>query len=183
MAGEGGEVRGSRFDRDAHRWIAKGLLCVRIKQMFALLAFGPYLIQDVAPKAELKLDKTSAVVGQAVKGKVTITFGEGLHAYQNPPTGEYQIPLKLEAAKGTTLIKAIYPKGEDFLMSGEATPSKVYKDKIEIPVIVKAPTRPGKQTIKLSVNYQQCNDSACFPPGTVDVTGTLTVSIPPKKKG
>jgi DsbC/DsbD-like thiol-disulfide interchange protein len=145
------------------------------------LALLPALAQDVAPKAELKLDKATAVVGQAVKGKVTVSFAEGLHAYQNPPVGEYEIPLKIEAAKGTTLVKAVYPKGEDFLMSGATAPTKVYKDKVEIPVILKAPSKAGKQTLKLSVNYQQCNDSACFPPGKVDITGTLTVSAPAKK--
>jgi DsbC/DsbD-like thiol-disulfide interchange protein len=150
---------------------------------FALLiASVAAFAQDSAPQAELKLDKTTAVAGSTIKGKVILTFAEGLHGYQNPPSEDYQIPTKIEALKGTTLLKAMYPKGEPFLMAGEKTPAMVYQGRIEIPVQIKVPAKAGKQTVKLAVNYQQCNESACFPPGKLDISSTLTVTAPPKKK-
>jgi DsbC/DsbD-like thiol-disulfide interchange protein len=146
------------------------------------LASALSLAQDTAPKAELKLEKSSAVAGSIVKGKIVLTFAAGLHGYQNPPSESYQIPVKVEPVKGTTLLKAIYPKGEPFLMSGDEKPSMVYANRIEIPIQIKAPAKAGKQVIKLSLSYQQCNESACFPPGTLDLVGKLTVTAPVKKK-
>ncbi len=138
--------------------------------------------QDTAPKAQLKLDKACAVAGSTLKGKIILTFADGLHGYQNPPSEDYQIPTKIEAAKGTTLLKALYPKGEPFLMAGEQKPAMVYQGRVEIPVEIKVPAKAGKHTIKLTVNYQQCNDSSCFPPGKIDLATALTVTAPPKKK-
>ncbi|MEZ0325375.1 MAG: protein-disulfide reductase DsbD domain-containing protein [Fimbriimonas sp.] len=150
---------------------------------FALLAATVLsFAQDIAPKAELKLDKTTAVAGSTVKGKIILTFADGLHGYQNPPSDDYQIPTKIEAAKGTTLLKTIYPKGEPFLMSGEEKPAMVYQGRVEIPVEIKVPAKAGKQTIKLAVNYQQCNDNSCFPPGKIELSSKLTVTAAPKKK-
>jgi DsbC/DsbD-like thiol-disulfide interchange protein len=142
------------------------------------LGFG----QEVVPKATLTLDKATAVAGSVVSGKVTITFDSGLHGYQNPPTLDYQIPLKLEAQKGSLIYTARFPKGVPFLMEGEKEPSMVYENTIEIPVWVKASATPGQRPVKLTVTYQQCNASSCFPPGSLDISAPLTVTPAPKPK-
>lgn len=141
------------------------------------------LAQDSAPKGTLKLDKPSGVAGAVLKGTITLTFAEGLHAYQNPPTESFQIPVTVAAAKGTTLAKTTYPKGVPFLMAGEEKPSLVYQGTVTIPVELKLATKAGKQTIKLSVDYQQCNDSSCYPPGKLELSTTVNVTAAPKKKG
>ncbi len=138
--------------------------------------------QDIAPKAQLKLDKATAVAGSVIKGKVLLTFAESLHGYQNPPSESYQIPTKIEAAKGTTLLKALYPKGQPFLMAGDEKPSMVYQGKVEIPVEIRVPAKPGKHSIKLVVNYQQCDDNSCFAPGMLDIATALTVTAAPAPK-
>ncbi|MEZ0324661.1 MAG: protein-disulfide reductase DsbD domain-containing protein, partial [Fimbriimonas sp.] len=58
----------------------------------------------------------------------------------------------------------------------------VYQGRVEIPVEIKVPAKAGKQTIKLAVNYQQCNESSCFPPGKIALISKLTVTAAPKKK-
>jgi DsbC/DsbD-like thiol-disulfide interchange protein len=143
--------------------------------LLATIAFA----QDVVPKAELKLDKVTAIAGSTVKGHITLTFSEGLHGYQNPPTVDYQIPVKVSAPKGTTLSKVSYPKGVDFLMAGETSPSKVYEGRLEIPVEIKVGKKPGKTTIKLTIDYQQCNMSSCFPPSKLEVRAPLTITKKP----
>ena len=130
-----------------------------------------------APTATLKFDKPSAAAGSVVKGTLTITFADGLHGYQNPPADEYEIPVTVKVIeKGFTLVKAIYPKGEDFTMAGESKPIKVYKGTITIPVQLKAATKLGTYNVNVRVDYQQCNDSACFPPGNVIAKGKLAVT-------
>lgn len=129
-----------------------------------------------APTATLKFDKPSAAAGSVVKGTLTITFADGLHGYQNPPADEYEIPVTVKVIeKGFTLVKATYPKGDDFTMAGESKPIKVYKGTITIPVILKAASKPGTYNVNVRVDYQQCNESACFPPGNVIAKSKLAV--------
>ncbi len=151
--------------------------------VFAIAAAAFVAAQaEEAPKVSLKLDKTSAPVGSVVKGTLTVSFGAGLHGYQNPPTIDYQIATKVVAGKGTVLSKVTYPKGSPFLMAGEEKPSMVYADTITIPVEIKVTGKPGLQTVNLTLNYQQCTDTNCFPPSTVDASAKLAVTkpVPPK---
>jgi len=161
--------------------------------MRRLLASLPLLIaataavaQSTPPTATLKFDKPTAAAGAVVKGTLTITFADGLHGYQNPPTDEYQIPLTVKVIeKGFKLIKVSYPKGEDYTGS-DAKTIKVYKGTISVPVEIKAGAKPATYDVNVEVNYQQCNDNACFPPGQVVAKGRLVVAKPPKvtaKKG
>src|SRR5690348_10112222 len=81
---------------------------------------------NTAPAVKLVLPK-EAKPGATVKGTVELTFAEGLHGYQNPPTDEYQIPVKVDAeTKGFTL-KATYPKGIMKAIGGDPKPSAVYE--------------------------------------------------------
>lgn len=139
------------------------------------LALGHALFQESAPKAQLTLPK-QVVAGSPVKGVVTVTFAKGLHGYQNPPTSEYEIPVKITfAQKGFKLVKATYPKGVDMKLQGEDKPSKVYEGTIKIPVEISTPAKPGSYRVSMFVGYQQCNDSSCFPPATLVVKGSFSV--------
>jgi len=142
--------------------------------VLAAAAFGQ---GGTPPTATLKFDKPSAVPGATVTGTLTLTFAEGLHGYQNPPSDEFQIPVKIEVVeKGFTLVKASYPKGVDFSMAGETKPAKVYQGKITIPITLKAATKPGTYNVNIRVNYQECNANSCFPPGVVVVKDALKVA-------
>jgi DsbC/DsbD-like thiol-disulfide interchange protein len=160
--------------------------CMNARIVFAaalMLLAALVLAQETKPKATLKFDKPTAVAGTTVKAKLILTFAEGLHGYQNPPTEDYQIPVEVTAAKGTTLGKVSYPKGKPFLMMGETKPSMVYEGTVEIPVEIKVQPRAGRQTVKVVVKYQQCTESNCFPPGQFEVTAVLNVTAAPRKGG
>jgi uncharacterized protein len=143
--------------------------------LFTFLLSLSAFAQEEKPRAELRLEKPSVRAGETVRGVVVVTFAPGLHGYQNPPSLDYQIPVKVEAEKGTTLLKAKYPTGIPFRMQGETEDSLVYEGTIEIPIEIKAPANGGKAKVELVVRYQQCDDSSCFPPGTLRITGELTV--------
>jgi len=135
------------------------------------LVLAPKL-QDVAPKVAFKLDPKSLVAGGTLKGTVTLTFSDGFHAYPNPPANDSNIPVSIVAAKGGKLVKVVYPKGEPLVPTD---PSLVYKGVVEFGVQLKAAAKPGKQVVALEVHYQQCDDKACFPPGTVTVSSTAVL--------
>jgi len=128
-----------------------------------------------APKVSLKLQPT-AQANKAMHGVLTVTFATGLHGYQNPPTDPDLIPITVKAAdKSVRLIMVDYPKGKPSKVIGESKPINIYEGTIQIPVILQAPAKLGKTSIKLSLGYQMCNASACFPPGKVVAESTITV--------
>ncbi|CAN5484242.1 hypothetical protein BH11ARM1_BH11ARM1_07760 [soil metagenome] len=151
------------------------LLCLLV------LASSAVFAQSAEPVAKLKMPKGPFYAGKTIKATLIVTFAEGLHAYQNPPTSEFQIPLKISAVKGTTIGKVFYPKGIPMTMGGDPTPAMVYEGTIEIPVEIKLSKIAGKFVAKLSVDYQQCNESTCFPPSSVAVSAPIVVVAPIKK--
>jgi DsbC/DsbD-like thiol-disulfide interchange protein len=128
------------------------------------------------PTLKLVFPKT-AKAGTVVKGTIEVTFADGLHGYQNPPTEDYQIPVKLSIdTKGFVLGKPAYPKGVLRTMGGDTKPSAVYEGTIRIPVTVTLPKKPGSAAVKFTLNYQECNEQSCYPPATVSDTVKLTIT-------
>lgn len=152
------------------------LLFTSLIAMAALAASA----QNTAPTAKLEVDLKKAVPGAKLTGVVVVTFAEGLHAYQNPPTKDYQIPLTLGSSSKGFKVTSKYPKGVMKESMGET--SAFYEGTIRIPVTIELPKTAGAYTLKIDVNYQQCNDSACFPPGTVTVESKMTLKKPSTKK-
>ena len=93
-----------------------------IRRVLALLLFAVPLValaQDIPPRVSLKLEKTTAKPGEEVKGTVTAVFAPGLHGYQNPPSKDYMLPVKVSAGEGTALKSVNYPKGHLEMAGGE----------------------------------------------------------------
>jgi DsbC/DsbD-like thiol-disulfide interchange protein len=151
--------------------------------LLPLLVLSGPAIQDEAPSASLKFAKATAAPGEKLKATLTVTFAPGLHGYQNPPAEEFQIPVTVKVVeKGFSLVKATYPAGTDFTMEGEAKPAKVYEGMISIPIELKASAKAGTYNVNVRVDYQQCNASSCFPPGSVTAKAKLVVAKPAPKK-
>src|SRR4051812_12948563 len=81
---------------------------------------------NAAPTVKITLPK-EAKAGSKVEASIEITFADGLHGYQNPPTDQYQIPVKVSLeTKGFTLAKVTYPKGVMRATGGDTKPAGVY---------------------------------------------------------
>jgi DsbC/DsbD-like thiol-disulfide interchange protein len=157
----------------------------KLATVFAALLAISCLAAAQLPQATatLTMDKKSVAAAGTLTGHVTVTFPEGYHAYQNPPTDEFEIPVKLEIAKGSRfkLLKVKYPKGTPLPVAGETKPSEVYTDTISIPITLKAPAKAGAISLLLTLSYQQCNENSCLPPASIDLVAKLTVKPPLKK--
>lgn len=129
--------------------------------------------QNEAPKVEVSFNKGEMCAKGTASGVITVTLKEGMHAYQNPPTKDYQIPLTLKIDGKDFKLTPTFPKGvvKEFL--GETT--ALYEGIVKIPFKLKLPSKVGDHTVKFSLGYQLCNDEACFPPGTVSVSKKLKV--------
>lgn len=140
--------------------------------MTTLLALAVMAVQE---PAEFKIELPKMVKpGAVVKAKAHVTFVDGWHGYQNPPSDPYQNPVKLKLdTKGYKLTKVTYPKGvmKDF----GGTPTAVYEGTVTILFEFVAPKKVGSHPLAFTVDYQQCNDSTCLPPADTKAKATLVV--------
>jgi DsbC/DsbD-like thiol-disulfide interchange protein len=110
----------------------------------------------------------------AVQAKIPVAVRPGFHVNSNAPTEEYLIPLKLTwtAAGALESGSVTYPKPSMEKYEFAEKPLSVFTGDFELvanfKVAANAPAGPGAAVGKL--HYQACNDRACFPPKTVEVT-------------
>ncbi len=108
-----------------------------------------------------------------VESRISVELQPGYHVNSNTPSEDYLIPLKLTWTPGTLEPEGVvYPKPRTEKYEFSATPLSVYTGNFELvskfKVPAKASSGPGALTGKL--RYQACNDKACFPPKTVEIT-------------
>ncbi len=148
--------------------------------LMAVLAFASVLVHAQPPaqaKAQLVLSVKTAPAGSAVKGTVKLSIPAGFHAYQNPPSKDYMIPVKVTIlTKDCILKEVVYPAGKDVRVTGETDPIRIYEDTIEIPIVFIAPKKTGQTVIKINVSYQLCVDAECYPPDDATASAKLNVA-------
>ena len=127
----------------------------------------------VAPVATVKAAKgTEATV------TLKASLPPGFHANTNKPTEAYLIPLTLKWTGGPLEAGAIaYPKGTMEKYSFSDTALSVVSGEFSISTKFKVPAGAptGAAAESGTLRYQACNDKACFPPKTLNVSFTVTV--------
>jgi len=117
------------------------------------------------------------VTGQrnaTVQARIPVTVMGGFHVNSNKPSEEYLIPLKLTWTSTGALqpVQVVYPKPSQEKYEFAEKPLSVLTGSFDLvasfKVAANASAGPGAAAGKL--RYQACNNRACFPPKTVDVT-------------
>jgi hypothetical protein len=110
----------------------------------------------------------------AVQTKIPVSILAGFHVNSNTPSDEYLIPLtvtwtSLGALEGGQVT---FPKPSQEKYEFADKPLSVFTGNIELTASFKvsanAPAGPGIAAGKL--RYQACNNRACFPPKTVEIS-------------
>lgn len=145
--------------------------------LVALVALvGAAQAQNVPPEVRLELERTSFATGEDVAGTLVVTFGPELHAYQNPPSEDWMIPVKIVAAgDGTVVARVDYPKGSPKQVGGMDEPALVYGGEVRIPVVLRA-SSAATDELRVAFTYQQCDAQTCFPPVTIEVGASVEVA-------
>jgi DsbC/DsbD-like thiol-disulfide interchange protein len=153
-----------------------------MKQLTALagiLALGATALgQETPPRIATNLDLTKGV--KAMVLTVNLTFAEGLHGYQNPPSDPFENPVTISISdKRFKIVKISYPKGVPFKQDDAEKGSLVYMGTVAIPVtigVAKGAKVPASFTLPVKISYQQCSGSTCFPPTVT----TLNIKVQTK---
>ena len=102
----------------------------------------------------------------------------GYHINANKVSDEDLIPTTIEVDGGQLKVgKISWPGSHKFKFSFSETELDVYEGSITIGVNLKAPKdmKPGKYEVTGKLNYQACNDRACFAPKDAPFTVTVVI--------
>ena len=146
----------------------------RLPLLAALLCLAPLFGQSSGYLTVGEIGKVAGKRNAAVQAKIPVAVRPGFHVNSNAPTEEYLIPLKLTWTSAGALEggSVTYPKPSLEKYEFAEQPLSVFTGNFELvanfAVAPHAPAGPGAAVGKL--RYQACNDRACFPPKTADVT-------------
>lgn len=85
------------------------------------------------------------------------------------PSGVRVVPERAQWAKPDTI---------SVRFTGEPLEIESYKGNttVFVPVVIGGDAKPGPVEVRLSIDYQACDDTTCFPPGTAVATVTFDVA-------
>ncbi len=113
-----------------------------------------------------------------IKVNVKVDVQSGYHINANKLNDPDLIPTTLEIDAGSLKVgKISWPGSHKYKFSFSETEMDVYEGSITIGVNLKAPKdiKPGKYDVTGKLNYQACNDRACFSPKDFPFSVTITI--------
>ncbi|MEO8514279.1 MAG: protein-disulfide reductase DsbD [Ignavibacteria bacterium] len=113
-----------------------------------------------------------------IKVNVKADVQSGYHINANSVSDPDLIPTTIEVDGGSLKVgKISWPGSHKFKFSFSETELDVYEGSINIGVNLRAPKdlKPGKYDVTGKLNYQACNDRACFSPKDVPFTVTVVI--------
>lgn len=136
---------------------------------------------EVEANGFFSVDK--AQQGSTFQGAVVLEIPGGLHVNSNRPLGKYTIPtvLRVEAPRGFRVGPVAYPRARvRAFRFGEGAPEErlsVYEGRavMRFNVSVPAGAEQGLREMRLTLRYQSCSDTVCFPPATRELRLPIAV--------
>jgi hypothetical protein len=132
-----------------------------------------YVTQLAAPRVSVAGAKTAPV-------ELKFAIDPEMHINSNLPKTENLIPTKLvlDLPTDISVVKTIYPAGKDFSFAFDPTEKlNVYTGEFPIVLRVRPARGASAGTFKVhgDLQYQACNDRACFPPKKLPVEFEVSV--------
>jgi len=116
-----------------------------------------------------------------VTAALTVDINSVYHIQSNKPSDPSFIPTAVSVAgEDFKLIGTYFPQDKDFNMTGEAI--KVFSGKINIGLkLLQIKQSDGEKNLKITMNFQPCNDKTCDPPASAETD--LKVAVDSKAEG
>lgn len=159
------------------RWLAAAAVVVALAAPAGSIA--QLVREERAAIEQAVVAATPLVRGSTVRAAVEVRVAPGYHVNANPPTHDWLIPVEVSISgpQGIGVDSAYYPEPEHrkFPYADEAF--AVYEGTVvvglDIEIGDEAPL--GAQELEIVLDYQACNDEACFAP--TEATLKLPVTI------
>jgi DsbC/DsbD-like thiol-disulfide interchange protein len=147
--------------------------------------------QEVQKKqyvSQLTSPHVSVAGAKTVPVELKFAIQPEMHINSNHPNTENLIPTKLvlDLPTDISVVKTIYPAGKDFAFAFDPSEKlNVYTGEFPITLHVRPANGASAGTFKVhgDLQYQACNDRACFPPKKLPVEFEITVlKTKPRRK-
>ena len=126
------------------------------------------------------VQEVSLEAGGAGEARVRLDIAQGFHTHANPATDKFYIPteLRAEPQEGITPGKPVYPPGTSRKLDFFDKPLALYEGSvvIKLPLRADKDAAKGRHTLRTKLRVQHCDDTACFPPQTIDAPSPVTVN-------
>ena len=130
-------------------------------------ASQPSPVQQAADAVQLTADWVSPTELRA-----TVTVAAPYHVNAHEPLDRDLVPTQLAVVgEGIAVARIDYPPGADRAFAFSDRPLRVYDGTFAVTVTLRAPVPPGTP-VRLSLQYQACDESACLAPVTRSITTT-----------
>ena len=131
---------------------------------------------DVVKATPEELTLAKGESGYAV---VRLQIQNGYHINANPATFPYLIPteLQLTSASGISVDFVSYPDALTKKFSFVEEALKVYEGETIVKAMLKAgpSAGTGRHNLSAKLRVQACDDTVCYPPGTMDVNVPVVI--------
>ena len=153
--------------------MAKTVGSVLFVLLFATLSYAQqYVTVTASPQ------KKDFYPSENIRVNVKADIQGGYHINANQVSDPDLIPTTIEVDGGSLKVgKISWPGSHKFKFSFSETELDVYEGAITIGINLKAPKdiKPGSYEISGTLNYQACNDRACFAPKDAPFTVTVVI--------
>ena len=127
---------------------------------------------NIGVTGRLSADKVRR--GQSVQATLVMDIPSGYHVNSSRPLEKFLVPtqLKIEAPQGIRIGAVTYPRPVLRRFKFSKNKVSVYEGRatMRVNVIVPASFASASAELKARLRYQSCNDEACFPPQTREVS-------------
>lgn len=132
---------------------------------------------NIAVTGQLSANKIRR--GRSVQATLVMDIPSGYHVNSSRPLEKFLVPtqLKIEAPDGIRVGAVSYPKAvlRNFKFSKNKVSVYEGRATMRVNVIVPASFTSESAELKARLRYQSCNEEACFPPQTREVSLWLGV--------
>lgn len=174
----------------------RNLFVAALVAIIALLgAFAASALGDSAAAPQFLRDTQRAKITRAVTGHepvardstvrlaVEIEMLPGMHVNANPPTHDWMIPVEVsvDGVEGVAVVEAFYPEAVSRKFPYDDEPYRVYEGTfvVGLTLAIDAAMPAGGREIEIILDYQACNDEACFAPTNTSITLPIMVVADP----
>jgi len=156
-----------------------GLWCVMAFSAWAQLGMQGPLVTVTGITA------TDAVhPGEAARIAFQVRLGPGWHVNAHELKDQYLIPtaLTLSPPDGVTVKETVYPEPVSITLEGLNEVLLTYKEEfvIGVEIALADGVAPGTLNLEGTLQYQACDNKACYPPKTIPVS--IALKVVPKEQ-
>jgi AhpC/TSA family/Thiol:disulfide interchange protein DsbD, N-terminal len=167
----------SYMDRDTAASILAGLPFVHAPGKGATEVAGRHV------KARTSASDVIAAPGHNLTLFVDVVPAPSIHVYAPGQTGYIPVAVTLDASADYTTTRAVYPAPRTVRLLGDLV--QVYNDPFRLTRDVTMTLTPDMRrraathatlTLKGALTYQACDETVCYPPDTVPLAWTITLT-------